>query len=141
MEDDVAAALEALEPLLSSQLLPELEKRLFSRVFITLKDIFCAIYQNPRDVGHKFRWVTGTDASLLADLLEKGTPESLILASFWAASLASWSEAWWEMGLGQNLIEEVQAKLPAAFKSYLAWPLERCRNRKLDPELFSNGSV
>jgi hypothetical protein len=140
MEDDAAAALENLESLLSSRSLPELEKRLFSRVFITLKDIFCAIYKNPRDVGHKFGWVRGIDASVLADLLEKETPESLILASYWAASLASWSEAWWEMGLGQNLIEEVQAKLPAAFQSYLAWPLKRCQNRNSDPGLSSDGS-
>jgi hypothetical protein len=133
MEDDVAAALGGLEPLLSSQSLSELEKSLFSQVLIRLKEVFRAIYQNPRDVGNRLGWVRGKDASLLADLLEKETPESLVLVSYWAASFASWSEAWWEMGLGKHLIEEVQAKLPAAFQSYLAWPLKQCQTWKPDP--------
>lgn len=123
---DAATALSQLSILCSSDSLLQQERDLFGRALQGLSNLFRTIGAKPStDVGHRMGWVVGPDASMLADLIQKRHPESLVTLSYWAASLGTWPNAWWEQNLGRELFREIQAELPPSYHACLAWPIRQ----------------
>lgn len=124
LPDDVINAIRLLED--RNQLVSRLdsERDTYSLAIQGLKECFKRISSKDRDKGMVLSWPISVSQEYIA-FLRSRQPMALVILAHYGVILDEIRDAWWAMGWGSRLIQELNQVVEGEWKSLLVWPMDK----------------
>ena len=79
-----------------------------------------------RILGLILRWIAGLSEDFIS-LLARREPVALVILAYFASMLNAANESWWLSGWNANVLMQINGLLGDGFRTWMEWPLHRCK--------------
>lgn len=124
LSDDVIDAIKLLEDRNRLMSRSDSERHTYTLAIQGLKECFKLISPKDQDNGMVLSWPISVSQEYIAFLRSRQQMALVILAHY-AVILDEIRDAWWAMGWGSKLIQELHQVVEDEWKSLLVWPMDK----------------